>query len=365
MLLAAIRLGLGHELPDEVARSVADADWDACTALGRTHFVLPLAFHNLHAAGLLHLLPESVAAQWRLDYDRGLARATRAHAILAAALRALAEAGITPICLKGPALAEQCYPHPATRPMSDLDLLVRADERHRAEQALRGAGFASDVTGEHFAPDEPRGTPLQVGIELHTDLLTGRFGNRKVAGLRAAELRQRARPARVADSDCLSLDPADTVVFLGAHMTVHHGLLVLIWLADLAYLAHARGAQLGWDAVVDRATRYGVQRAVGWPLRLARDLFVAAIPAETLVRLGASGPVPHTLRRFLAPAALFEPRSRPLGDVDVVARSLFLDRPGDRLRYFVEIARGARAREGPTALLSLAWRFARSAVRLL
>jgi hypothetical protein len=134
---------------------------------------------------------------------------------------------------------------------------------------------------------------------------------------------------------------------------------------DLAYFVHSRGDQVDWEQLALRAERCGARRAVGWPLRLARDLLQVPVPSAVLGRLGAVAQPPRALRRFVSPEALFLPRGQPLGDADVVARSLFLDHLGDRFRYFAEIARGAASQQGPASLLQLGWRFLRAGWRLL
>ena len=51
-------------------------------------------------------------------------------------LRALDDAGVAPLLLKGAALAYSIYPSPVLRPRADTDLLIPDDDRERLEQAL-------------------------------------------------------------------------------------------------------------------------------------------------------------------------------------------------------------------------------------
>src|SRR4051794_7149722 len=63
----------------------------------------------------------------------------RAH-VLAQLAIALRDAAAPALLVKGAALALTVYPSPASRPMADIDLLVRRADRHRILAALTAAG---------------------------------------------------------------------------------------------------------------------------------------------------------------------------------------------------------------------------------
>jgi len=69
------------------------------------------------------------------------ARNIRLYADLARALRALNQADVPVMVLKGAALAQTVYPRLSQRPMGDADLLVRPEDRDRARGALEAAGY--------------------------------------------------------------------------------------------------------------------------------------------------------------------------------------------------------------------------------
>ena len=62
--------------------------------------------------------------------------------------KALSEADIPGIWLKGIALAYTIYPRPWLRPMADLDVLVPAHQKDEALSKIEGIGF-------HEPPPEP------------------------------------------------------------------------------------------------------------------------------------------------------------------------------------------------------------------
>ena len=68
--------------------------------------------------------------------------AMRVDAVSAEVGRALARAGVRPILLKGPTVAELLYRDGAPRRYGDSDLLVAVAQRIAAEAALEASGFS-------------------------------------------------------------------------------------------------------------------------------------------------------------------------------------------------------------------------------
>ncbi len=78
-----------------------------------------------------------------------------------------------PIILKGAALCHWLYPEPALRPVGDLDLLIAAEQRPQAQQALLDIGFAPALaldadlimTQQRYTLQRPNQPPCH--IDLH------------------------------------------------------------------------------------------------------------------------------------------------------------------------------------------------------
>ena len=69
----------------------------------------------------------------------------------------LSEGGASPIVLKGGYTAHRYFPEPATRPASDLDLLVRPERQKEAEAALAQAGLKCVSRGRRDSTWTPAG----------------------------------------------------------------------------------------------------------------------------------------------------------------------------------------------------------------
>jgi hypothetical protein len=208
-------------------------------------------------------------------------------------VRALGDAGVPAIVLKGPSLAADYYQDPALRPFTDLDLLVRHDHRARAIDVLTTLGYAHASPGrslpyelEHapaanFAP--PRGA-LLLPIDLHWDCVI-HPGGRRATDIAADEIWSRAQATPAWGATAWTLAPEDLVVYLAAHLAIHHVLTGILWQLDLALVLRRQGATLDWQAVSERAERWRAGAAVYFALRVVTESFGVAVPGAVMRRL--------------------------------------------------------------------------------
>ena len=123
-------------------------------------------------SGLLHL---------HLQHSRE--RVARINTAFLRLLEALNDRGLAPIVFKGIYTSRSYFPEPATRPIADIDLLVEAEQRTRAAEALRATGFVElgvDTPGQtawrlpsasesvHSLQLEHRNNPW--AVDLHTTI---------------------------------------------------------------------------------------------------------------------------------------------------------------------------------------------------
>jgi hypothetical protein len=246
-------------------------------------------------------------------------------------LRALRAAGVPVIVLKGAYLAETVYPHPALRPMSDVDLLVMETDRVRADAVVRGLGFRRGIDAHSWAFDLAYdGATFYDGdggarLDVHWRLL-----NDPRYGWNAAEadaLWHRAVPVMLGGEEALGLAAEDLVLSLATHLAIHHGLTGLVWYWDLALVLDRWSASLDWGALRDRAERWRVRRAVFFALSGLRELFPLPNAVDgVLGRLSPRGP------RAAAMRWLVRRRAERLGDLDHVIPLVLADRLRDVVR---------------------------------
>ncbi len=157
-----------------------------------------------------------------------------ALSIFADVAKILRSEGVRFVALKGIALMQNLYSDISQRPMSDIDLLVAADDVVRAREALTRSGAlvtAWNTTLKHYEHERAHDEALIYKgtlVELHRSLFA------ESSRQNPTDIFSRTTP----QNDYLIFDDAT----MGYHLIMHayghmlHGGLQLIWLVDIAKL---------------------------------------------------------------------------------------------------------------------------------
>ena len=314
--LRRVLVALAGGTIDPALDALSPEDWLALDSMAAEHRLQPLLHYRLAED---QRVPAELRKAWHQAYRQTAMIALVQQADLAAACQLLEARGMAPLALKGAWLARHAYPHPALRPMRDIDLLVAQEDVLPAFAALQEAGYvqpgAAEMTLEesvrldkHLPPLlSPRGTV----IELHHRLWEpdGRLDH---ASPKIDEMAVMARA--VQNGGIRHPAPADMLIHLIVHAVYSHrldcGPLVL---PDIAWLLARetidwtafwqQGAAAGWRdgarLVLDLVTRYCPEAQIEFTpqagpaapealLAAAPDLFLHSLDRRTSARVAAS-----------------------------------------------------------------------------
>lgn len=294
---------LARARPAPITRRDLDAvsDWDRLLRVASEENAIIALRACLKEAGAVTLPSglERYVAMIALDREF---RMRHLQARLARALDLLNRAGVDVMLLKGGALACTVYGSFITRPMRDLDILVRQEQADEARALMLELDWAvdPDLPGDRSYGTHHHLPPLRdVGasglrLEIHRALLPAGHPFRFTDD----ELWRAARRITIGDAHAFVMHPAHHAVHVAIHFAWSHMLKMGAWHAfrDLAMLAAAE--TLDWNEFVDTASRWGASSCCYWTLRLAQTLAGFDVPAPVLERLGPG--VPELVRRPLA-----------------------------------------------------------------
>jgi hypothetical protein len=213
----------------------------------------------------------------------------------AGVIRDLEAAGVATLVLKGAALSAIYYRDGGTRPMDDLDLLIRLDDVQRAVRVLREAGWTIDsewpldawlITRHAIACSHRTGQEL----DLHWEALY-EPGSDDAFWARSVPIEVRGAATR-------ALCPEDQLI----HICIH-GIGPwpgpVRWVADAVMVLKAAGERLDWGAVVKEARERRVTAALSEALHYLVATFDTPVPDEALVALTRSkaGPAQRLAHR--------------------------------------------------------------------
>lgn len=209
----------------------------------------------------------------------------------------LARLGIPAAPLKGWSFLDRddpLYPDCGTRPMDDLDLIVRPDQREKAAIVLEGMGFRR-VTGTraqlaagHEMAFHQRVSGVDLFVEIHWAWAGAESLLREFAVPGDRFLEELCEPR---DDGSRRATATGELLFTALH-AARHTLDRWIWLVDLHRLCSRPG--LDWDDLVDGASRWRVSRPLYAALAATRELLRTPVPKEVLACL-SPGPVRRRL----------------------------------------------------------------------
>jgi hypothetical protein len=278
--------------PGLPGKPLSESDWTAVVDLAALHGVLPLLYERLTTGACPPAVPERVLQQLRDGFLMNGAKNALLFKELAQVLKALEQANIPVIVLKGAHLAASVYSHMAVRTMGDIDLLVGRNDLEKSVSRLGDLGYfaktkVKDIaalceTGRHW----PRifRPPPAAGIEIHWALTNpSQFSRIATTGFW-----ERSRPTTIAGVGARILSPEDLLLHLCLH-TASDGegpfRLGLKPLCDIAAVVHCWQEEIAWQQIQSRAIEWQAGRCVYMALWLAEEMLAAGIPDAVLKSL--------------------------------------------------------------------------------
>jgi len=167
------------------------------------------------------------------------------------------------ILLKGVSLIGDVYRDYASRTMRDIDLLLHKQDVFNAVQVFRNLGFElvpSEKKIETFLEYENelllvKHGYIDVMVELHWSLINSPYYQKKID---MVWFWQRSREIMLFGFYCQKLSLEAQLLYLSAHLTLHHGGDRLFWLNDIAKIVDKYRADLDWEMLLSHAEKYSL-----------------------------------------------------------------------------------------------------------
>lgn len=257
----------------DIAGSLAPSDWDYILTRSREHRFLPLLNWTLVQCAALDRVPQVVRQTLGETYRQQSLRALIVQRELLMLHRVLEEADVAHVFLKGAFLAQVTYPHPALRPVRDIDVVVRPQDAERAQTALITAGYTprKEAPGKISAyVEQEKHLPalvspsrrIKIELHVHVDKPGGILG-----GLDAF---RNIAEHKLGGETLSFMDPTDLFVHLCVHAANVHGFnngpLIV---ADIGFLL--QNSDLDAECIKRRAAELGVSKPVALTLALTES----------------------------------------------------------------------------------------------
>ena len=284
---------LAVESSETAALAGPSLDWSRVLMLAEGEVATASLGRQLHAARDV-AVPEFAAEYLRKS---GMVSDFRMRFLaerLAETVRRLREGGVPVMLLKGAAVGALIDPTFISRPMTDIDLLVRREDIAGARTAILAAGWEETtdlvlvelLRNHHHLPPFVDHRMPGIRLELHLSMFAPDHSFEFDEESLWSESRASAAPfvgASVPSSEHLLLHGC-------VHFAWQHTMQFGAWRTFRLVSAIVVADRLDWDqfVVLARATKGAT--ACYWTLRLARRMAGIAVPAEVLAKLSAPTP---------------------------------------------------------------------------
>lgn len=254
--------------------------------------LLPLVYRNLGPDAF----DAEVVGRLKGLYRRAWSRNQLLFRRAAEAIALLGATGIETLVTKGASLALLSYDDIGARPMDDVDVLVPRGRAAEAIEVLSDAGWSPD----HEDP--------LAWTEVHHSLGFAGSGSGNVdlhwfslwQPADDAPLWRASVPLELAGEATRAPGAADQLLLACVHGTPWSPLPPFRWIADAVTVIRSAGEGLGWDRLVEEASRRRLTVATAAALAYLREEFGAAVPDSTLASLRAVRASGHERAAFRA-----------------------------------------------------------------
>ena len=179
-------------------------------------------------------------------------------------------ADIEAVLLKGASVAERYWPKANLRPACDLDLLLREEEKVRANEVFTKLGYVLVVdtpSGQKWKASSRGKPPLDIAYSLRAARAINPTYHIKTSAVFNDSVKLNA------GSVLRVMDPCNQLLHCAVHVA-DHAFSRLFWLADLAFICEAEKSLLSQDKLFYIASQTKSSRALRLALSLAFGLFL-------------------------------------------------------------------------------------------
>lgn len=266
-----------------LARCVREVDWLSLAERAFQEGLAPFLYDHFRSMGLIEAVPPDTAKFLSRIYTETFLVNRHLLETLADLDKALIKRGLQVILFKGMAILQTVYRNPALRPMEDIDLIVRQEQKASLKEALEEMGFVQ----KRLYPDGfSKGI---LAIDIHRSFISSeRIGSREdIMDVQWDEVWKNAVPIGKSAS-LLGLAFNDQMVALSYHLLKHrYGRL--IWLADISETIEAYLPILDWEGLTAYCRRIRADRIVLYALLMTQHLLGCEVSDKVLIGLGRDG----------------------------------------------------------------------------
>lgn len=248
---------------------IQPSDWQALFQLAKIHKVIPMIFEAVYACPAAKKLDPAILRAYRGATMQQVMQQTIKTEEFLQLNRALQEAGITPLVVKG-IICRNLYPQPDHRASGDEDILIPEEQFTTCHEAMLNFGMAllepgKDIYREYEVPYGKQNSPLY--IELHKNLFPPESDAYGELNQFFEGVFDRAVCETIQGIPVYTLEYTDHLFYLICHAFKHflHSGFGIRQVCDIVMFANAYGTKIDWNLMLKQCRK------------IRADVFTAAL----------------------------------------------------------------------------------------
>lgn len=192
------------------------------------------------------------------------------------------EDNIPVIVLKGACLLGMVYGKDFSRPMCDIDILVKRDDLGRVEKRLSQSGYhyLSNNGDNHVTYCKRK--PLFICIEIHWELFKRDHPLQKYAfGIKTEDFWEDILPLRIDGEKAYTLSCENLIIYLSCHL-MKESYADQKWFMDIDKVIRHFEKEINWKKVIERVEKYKVRIPIWCALSYIHNFYNTPLPESLL-----------------------------------------------------------------------------------
>jgi hypothetical protein len=290
LLLCCARTKIEGEMVERARGLLSQGlNWDYLLKGSSSHGITPLVFHNLKMIDRDGVVPNQVLRKFERAYYANVRHNMKIYGELGKILKALQDAEIKVMILKGAAIAETAYQNMALRPIGDIDLLVQEKDFLKIKNELVNLGYEP-------VESLPRLTPTEAveyahyfeqvrffnedGMLIETHFRLVNMGIPKVEEM----VWQNAVTLKIVGGDALIPSAEDSLLYLCIHANQHNYCMIRLF-CDIAELLNRHLEKINWRYFLNIVKQRRLECSIYYTLYFTNQLLGTEIPRDILTEL--------------------------------------------------------------------------------
>lgn len=272
-------------------------DWTSFLEKARENDVSAMVYLKLIKSEIsLSNIPSNILDELKKDYYCSAVNNTLIFKELEKVLRVLKKEGLRVIVLKGAALAEIVYDNITSRPMADVDLLIRNEDFLEIDKMFEVLGYIPvNFPTDQFTLSSQYLTALMYqhqssnfpSFHIHWHFINSSVPNESyIKNVNIKKIWQNAEEVEIANVQTLGMAPHHLLIHLSEHaLRVTHSFSRYSYFCDIDRVINFYKNNLDWERLNRDSFNFKLDRMVFLSLYFTSVFLNTKVPKDVLLRL--------------------------------------------------------------------------------